>query len=79
MGKIIVWIIVIFVILFALRMWNAAQARKRAGPRRAGADAQLMVRCIRCGTFLPKADATASPEGFRCTDPTCAQHSSSSR
>jgi hypothetical protein len=38
-----------------------------------------MVRCVRCGTFLPKADATAIPEGFRCTDPTCARHSSGSR
>ena len=35
MGKIIVWIIVIFVILFALRMWNAAKARNRAAPRKA--------------------------------------------
>lgn len=79
MGKIIVWIIVIFVILFALRMWNAAKARNRAAPRKAPADAQLMVRCARCGTFLPKADATPTPEGFRCSDPTCAQHSSGSR
>jgi hypothetical protein len=78
-SKVIFWIVVVFVILFALRMWNAAKARGRPGPgRAAAADPQLMVRCVRCGTFLPKADATA-PEGFRCSDPACAQHSSGSR
>jgi hypothetical protein len=79
MSKVIFWIVVVFVILFALRMWNAAKARGRAAPGKAAADAQPMVRCVRCGTFLPKADATAIPEGFRCTDPTCARHSSGSR
>jgi hypothetical protein len=80
MGKIIVWIIVIFVILFALRMWNAAKAKSRASARKASAaDAQSMVRCVRCGTFLPKPEATSTPEGYRCTDPACAKHSSGAR
>ena len=80
MGKIVVWIIVIFVILFALRMWNAAKAKSRAGPRKASpADGQAMVRCVRCGTFLPKPEATSTPEGYRCSDPGCAKHSSGAR
>jgi hypothetical protein len=79
MGKIIVWIIVIFVILFALRMWNTAKAKSRASARKPAADAQSMVRCVRCGTFLPKPEATSTPEGYRCSDPACAKHSSGAR
>lgn len=80
MGKIIVWILVVFAILFALRLWNAAKARNRANPRKAAPpDAQLMVRCARCGTFLPKPEATPTADGFRCTDPACANHSSGTR
>ena len=39
MGKIIFWIVVIFVVLFALRLVNVAKAQARATTRRARADA----------------------------------------
>ena len=60
MGKIIFWIVVIFVVLFVLRLVNAGQgaATRRAtgdGAQRAGREP--MVRCVRCGVFLPRADA----------------------
>jgi uncharacterized protein len=76
-GKVIVWIIVVFVILFVLRLISVGKAR-RAADRRARAPEEkkvtgAMVRCAECGVFLPKADALPSPKGFRCGDPACAQ------
>lgn len=80
MSRILFWIIVIFAVLFALRMWNVAKARRRDKPRGSGdASAQAMVQCVRCGTFLPRPDAVTTPEGFRCTDPACTRHSSGTR
>ncbi len=77
MGKVIIWIVVVFVILFVLRLVNAGKAR-RSENRRAPASEEkkatgTMVRCAECGVFLPKADALPSPKGFRCGDAACAQ------
>ncbi len=77
MGKVIVWIVVVFVILFVLRLVSAGKARRTAD-RRAPAPKEkkatgTMVRCAECGVFLPKADALPSPKGFRCGDAACAQ------
>ena len=77
MGKVIVWIVVVFVILFVLRLISAGKARRASG-RRAQAPEEkkatgAMVRCAECGVFLPKADALPSPKGFRCGDAACAQ------
>jgi hypothetical protein len=30
-----------------------------------------MVRCAKCGVFLPKADALKAPDGYRCREPGC--------
>ena len=35
MGKVIFWIVVIFLVLFALRMYNVAKSRKRPANRTA--------------------------------------------
>ena len=72
MAKIVVWIVVVFLVLFALRLYNAAKARARARrqPRQSGA--QPMVQCVGCGVFLPAPDARRTAEGFRCGDPHCA-------
>jgi len=77
MGKIVFWIVVFFVILFALRLVNVAkakskrkrddEARKRIPP------AEPTVRCVACGAFTPKSDATLMPTGYRCNDPACAR------
>jgi len=82
-GKIIVWIVVVFVILFVLRLINAGKARRTAD-RRAQAAAEktaaaAMVRCAECGVFLPKADALPSPKGFRCGDAACARRHGNAR
>ena len=77
MGKIVFWLVVVFVVLFALRLLNASKrkardARARAAPGAPAASA--MVRCVECGVFLPQADARAVPAGFHCGTVNCAQH-----
>ena len=73
MGKIVFWIVVIFLMLFVVRLYNAAKARKRAAKRSPGhTPPQLMVRCVQCGVFLPEPDAHATTNGYRCRDPACA-------
>lgn len=77
MGKIIFWIIVVFVALFGLRLLNAGQAKRRQGEARGterAAKPNAMVRCVRCGLFLPRAEATPAPGGFACADGRCAEH-----
>ena len=77
MGKFVFWIVVIFGLLLVLRIVNMAQARKRheQAQRQAGAAKAAkpgaMVRCARCGVYLPKEDARFGPEGLVCGDPDC--------
>ena len=75
MGKIVFWILVVFAVLFVLRLLNAAKAKRRADLARRGgtSPAEPMVRCVRCGVFLPRAEATPAPGGFSCGDARCAQ------
>lgn len=74
MGKIIFWLVVVFVALFALRIYNAAKARKGAARRSKGhAPPQLMVRCVQCGVYLPEPDARTTAHGYRCRDPVCVE------
>jgi len=72
MGKIIFWIVVVFLVLFALRMYNVAKAnRRRAGRKPSQPVPEAMVRCVQCGVFLPKPDAQAAVGGYLCSDPAC--------
>ena len=77
MTKILLWIAIIFVVLFGLRLLNVAKAKRRAGtPGRDAPQkpaAETMVRCARCGVYLPQADATPGPNGLTCGDAVCAQ------
>ena len=82
MSKIIFWIVVVFLVLFVLRLVNIAKSRRSEGKRRTTDDKKAtgaMVRCSECGIFLPKAEALASPQGFRCGDPGCAQRHGNAR
>ena len=82
MSKIIFWLVVFFVGLFVLRLVNVAKSRRKGREPRAtekkGA-VGTMVRCTECGVFLPKAEALPSPQGFRCSDPACAQRHGNAR
>jgi hypothetical protein len=71
MTKILIWLVVIFVGLFALRMYNVAKNRSRRPKPRADAPA-AMVRCGQCGIYLPKLEARETATGYRCQDPACA-------
>jgi uncharacterized protein len=75
MTKVLLWIVVIVVLLFGLRLLNVAKAKRRAGTSRRGADAappaETMVRCARCGVYLPQKDAVTGPAGLTCGDPAC--------
>ena len=78
MGKVIFWIVLIFGVLFALRLYNAAKGRRRADAARKEAApktpaAEAMVQCARCGVYLPRADAKPVAGGFQCGDQKCAQ------
>jgi hypothetical protein len=70
MGKLIFWLVIVFVVLFALRLVSAAKSRARRDvPRTPGATP--MIKCADCGVFLPATDATPLPSGYRCGDPAC--------
>lgn len=73
MGKIILWIAIFFVALFALRLLNFAKAkqRRRSSAQTARNLGEPMVRCVRCGVYLPRAEATAVEGGYRCRDGGC--------
>ena len=79
MGKVIFWVVLIFAVLVGLRLVNAAKARRRADAAQRGTapespSAEPMVRCARCGVYLPRADAKPVPGGFQCGDAKCVQH-----
>ena len=73
MGKLVFWLVVVFVVLFALRLLNASKARARNRERAAARTGTVgaMIRCVDCGVYLPSADATAGPRGPLCGDARC--------
>ena len=76
MTKILIWIGVIVVVLLGLRLLNVAKAKQRSGTAGRGATpppAEAMIRCTRCGVYLPQKDATPGPSGPTCGDPACVQ------
>ena len=82
MGKVIFWLVIVFGVLFALRLLNASKLRagrkdaQPPGPR--GTADMTMIKCIECGVFLPRTDATTAPDGYRCGDPGCPNRKRSS-
>jgi hypothetical protein len=77
MIKLLLWIVVIVVALFALRLVNIASAKRHkkpaAGASPSGGQADKMVRCVRCGVYLPSADARSGPDGLTCGEPACVE------
>ena len=72
MAKLIFWVVIIFLVLFMLRLWNVAKTRsRRSKGRSTQTPPQAMVRCVQCGVFLPKPDAQAAVGGYLCSDPAC--------
>ena len=54
MGKIIFWLVVIFVVLLVLRLINVAASRSRDGPAASKRNPReaAMIRCVDCGVYL---------------------------
>jgi uncharacterized protein len=76
MAKVIAWLILIFVVLLAMRMISMRNARVRQRAADPGTKANAgapMVRCVRCGVFLPRAEAVAVSGGHACADAECAK------
>jgi len=75
MIRILFWVAIVFVLLFGLRLLNVAKAKRRSGAaqRGPGAPAETMVRCARCGVYLPQKDAIPGPAGQTCGDAACRQ------
>jgi hypothetical protein len=86
MAKIIAWLVLIFVVLFALRMIGLRNARAKrnigksgnsgdaAQATSAGPGAEPMVRCIRCGVYLPRVEALEVRGGYACAAGRCVDH-----
>jgi len=74
--KIVAWLILIFVVLLALRMINVRNARARRNATRDAAAkpaGQPMVRCVRCGVYLPRTEARSVSAGYICSSKACEQ------
>ena len=79
MAKIVAWLIVIFVVMLVLRIANlrkarARRARETSGRAPAARVAQPMVRCVRCGVYLPRVEAKSVRGGYACAAGECASH-----
>jgi uncharacterized protein len=72
MARIIAWLVLIFLVLLALRM--IARRNSRRGSAAAQAAAQPMVRCARCGVFLPRAEAKEIDGSYVCSAEGCLPH-----
>lgn len=74
MTKILFWTVVFFVILLGLRLLSVAKSKSRDKERPEAPKippAEPTVRCVECGVFLPKTEATPVATGYRCNDPAC--------
>ncbi len=86
MGKIIFWIVVFFLVLLALRLVSVHKTRADAKERRdedeakrSAADGRRddtpaqdsMIKCTRCGVFVPKATSVMARTGWVCNDEAC--------
>jgi uncharacterized protein len=73
MARIVAWLVLIFMVLFALRVIAARSAR---GRRKSSSQQAVepMVRCARCGVFLPRDEAKQTRAGFVCAAGGCVPH-----
>jgi uncharacterized protein len=76
MSKLVFWLVIVFGVLFVLRLLNLSRAKKRAQgarPKQAATPQipEAMVRCARCGVYLPKSETRFGPGGLTCGDPGC--------
>jgi uncharacterized protein len=74
MVKILLFLVVVFALLFVLRLYNAS---KQAPPRSRPDDQppvhgnEPMVRCVKCGVYLPRSESLLIGGQLYCRDPGC--------
>jgi uncharacterized protein len=73
MLKVVAWLVLIFLVLFALRMINVRKTRSRNRAATSAPATEAMVRCARCGVFLPRSDASLVAGSYTCADSECAK------
>jgi len=73
MGKVIAWLVLIFLVLFALRVMARRSGRAQQATSATPA-AQPMVRCERCGVYLPRAEAKEKSGAYVCATDDCVPH-----
>jgi hypothetical protein len=71
MGKLLLLIAIIVVGVLLVRrvvgmMKRPAQETQRPEAEPPAIPEAKLVRCVECGAFVPKAEAVAVPNGFRC-------------
>jgi len=72
MGKIILLIVGIFAALFLVRILNAKSGGTPQRPSQPATPAdEKMVRCSRCGVYLPRSEAQLLGGKPYCRDPDC--------
>ena len=74
MGKVIFWLLLVFGVMFVLRLISVAKLRQRrddARPAPPGETRAVMVKCVECGVYLPQAEAKTGPRGPCCGDDAC--------
>ncbi|MEO5763760.1 MAG: PP0621 family protein [Casimicrobiaceae bacterium] len=81
MGKVLIWIVIVFAVLFVLRLINVAKSSRKprdAAPPDSPGNA-VMVQCAECGVYLPQAEAQRGPRGPCCGDDACRERAARSR
>jgi uncharacterized protein len=73
MGKVIAWLVLIFLVLFALRVMARRSGRAQQASAATPA-AQAMVRCERCGVYLPRTEAKQTGSVYVCATEDCVPH-----
>ena len=81
MIRLLLLLAIVFVAaLIVMKLYRAATARRSAdiadGPRDDPTAAEQapeakLVRCVKCGAYVPRGSALSGPDGFLCSDPRC--------
>ena len=73
MGKVVFWIVIVFAVLMVLRMINLGKQKsgRKAAASPKPAEAEPMVRCTRCGVYMPRSEAMLIGNALRCRDKNC--------
>jgi uncharacterized protein len=75
MGKLLFWVVVILVIMFAIRLINHQKGQQRrddesrpaSPPPTNPASVESMVRCEHCGVHLPRSEAVQMNDRLWCS------------